>query len=159
MVLQLCGRVCRRLSFENPSLKKLGFLFLLDDVFGASPRFVAFASPVRAEALGSFRNPVLTNGVFCFKTNSKYQEVSINKVHYLFLNVELWTTNFEIVLPRWRFAWGMERKSFCEAWAKDWSRQPDGVWTIVRYDNSWWRRHAIKKVLLLQTLLIGVTLL
>ena len=94
MVLQLCGRVCRRLSFSKACLKRQAFLFYWNDVFGASLRFVAFASPVRAEALGSFKNPVLTNGVFCFAKNSKYQEVSISKglnryITFLMLNVEL----------------------------------------------------------------------
>jgi hypothetical protein len=28
MVLQLCGRVCRRLSFENPVSNKTGFFIL-----------------------------------------------------------------------------------------------------------------------------------
>ncbi|MGE6354210.1 hypothetical protein ACQKCJ_10070, partial [Flavobacterium sp. NPDC079362] len=28
MVLQLCGRVCRRLSFENPVSSETGFFFL-----------------------------------------------------------------------------------------------------------------------------------
>ena len=30
MVLQLCGRVCRRLSFEKPRSNERGFLFLLE---------------------------------------------------------------------------------------------------------------------------------
>jgi hypothetical protein len=35
MVLQLCGRVCRRLSFENPI--QIGWGFLLLENIGAAP--------------------------------------------------------------------------------------------------------------------------
>ncbi len=39
MVLQLCGRVCRRLSFENPSSIDEGF-FVLKSFFGLYVRFL-----------------------------------------------------------------------------------------------------------------------
>ena len=42
MVLQLCGRVCRRLSLVKPFTKVKGFLFYWNDLFWQSPRFVSF---------------------------------------------------------------------------------------------------------------------
>ena len=60
MVLQLCGRVCRRLSLWNPNLKKLGFFFFIGATLSgialdSSPlpagRQVCFASSAKASGL------------------------------------------------------------------------------------------------------------
>ena len=45
MVLQLCGRVCRRLSFENPVSYEMGF-FVLEHFVGFTAKGAIFKSCV-----------------------------------------------------------------------------------------------------------------
>ncbi len=92
MVLQLCGRVCRRLFFENPVSNETGFFVFkrfgavtafVSPPFFSNPsflswgyffigtpcsqaRFAAFSFAQSGIALESFEKPVQTKRFFCF---------------------------------------------------------------------------------------------
>ena len=68
MVLQLCGRVCRRLSFENPSWKHGGFFVYIEFEFYPNLRDMAIVAGLytqgNAQYPGCMERMLKTQGIY-----------------------------------------------------------------------------------------------
>jgi hypothetical protein len=65
MVLQLCGRVCRRLSLWNPNLKRLGFFLFIGTTCSPNGSVRRLCLARSANVSGLLEKPVsVETGIF-----------------------------------------------------------------------------------------------